>query len=242
MKLPSPNLTDQTCYASIGFGFDAKNNDLKVVRLVSIFKGFDFEKDQPPAVEVFSLATGQWRMVTASLPPICLLHGCEPQAFVHGALHWLACKRSAGFKIHSFILVFDLEDEVFREIQLPNISSELRYSVAVYGNSFALLQTEHILCGGVQKLWLMEEYGVVSSWVKVLTCAFRLGEGIPRAIGFRRNGKFVFDFNQNQHVSKEFETQEIKDLSFTPCLCTLGDSYVESLVLLDKPANTAVTY
>ena len=45
-------------------------------------------------------------------------------------------------------------------------------------------------------------------------------------------------------VSQDLESQERKDLRITSgCISAFVDSYVESLVLLDKPANSsAVTY
>ena len=49
---------------------------------------------------------------------------------VNGALHWVAVKTNSDYKSHLFILVFDLGDEVFREILLPELPA--------YGNSIAL--------------------------------------------------------------------------------------------------------
>jgi hypothetical protein len=43
-------------------------------------------------------------------------------------------------------------------------------------------------------------------------------------------------------TSQDLETQEKKDLRITSYYCTFVDSYVESLILLDKVANGAVTY
>uniref|UniRef100_A0A2N9I5Q4 F-box associated beta-propeller type 1 domain-containing protein n=1 Tax=Fagus sylvatica TaxID=28930 RepID=A0A2N9I5Q4_FAGSY len=174
MELPSPNVTYKTHVwfkASIGFGFDAKNNDFKVVRVVSLRNNADnadIQKDRPE-VEVYSLSTGEWRMVTASLPPICLVKHCENQVYVNGAIHWLAFRRDDDYKKLHFVLVFDLGDEVFWEIPLPKFRS------------------------------------------------------LPM---------------------EDLESQERKDLRITSgWISACVDSYVESLVLLDKPANSsAVTY
>ena len=43
-------------------------------------------------------------------------------------------------------------------------------------------------------------------------------------------------------VLQNLETQEIKDLGIVGYKYTVADSYVESLVLLDKAANGAVAY
>ena len=68
----------------------------------------------------------------------------------------------------------------------------LSVSISTYGNCIALFQNGYFsLAKGCQTgdfyLWVMEEYGVVSSWTKVL----KIGEGLPRPIGFKRNGEVV---------------------------------------------------
>ena len=43
-------------------------------------------------------------------------------------------------------------------------------------------------------------------------------------------------------VLQNLETQEIKDLGIVGCKHTVANSYVESLVLLDRAVNGAVAY
>jgi F-box interacting protein len=244
LKLPYPNVTftHGESDASIGFGFDPKTNDYKVVRVVCLEIDPNILKDRP-AVEVFTLSSGEWRMVTAALPPIFIVNRFEAQVFVNGAIHWLAFRRTGGgVKLDHFVLVFDLGDEVFREILLPKLPNpgECVYNLcAVYGNSIALFQTMFI--SHRLDIWVMKEYGVASSWTKVLTVQGP-GEVIPRAIGFRRNGKVVLKMDERKLSSQDIETQEKKDLRITSYVYTFVDSYVESLVLPDKVANGAVTY
>ena len=94
MKLPTPNLNFQTqgfCKPSLGFGFDAKTNDYKVVIIVNDYT----KKSYISKVEVYSLATDQWKIVTA-LPPFTLCDSDEsdPLAFVNGAVHCVARKKT----------------------------------------------------------------------------------------------------------------------------------------------------
>jgi F-box interacting protein len=221
---------------STGFGFDAKTNDYKVVRVVCYY-----QNDRPPEVEVYSLATADWRMVTTAMPPKCTLICRETQTFVNGALHWLAFKKNDDKRQHRFIFVFDLGDELFREILLPELTDykstcQLR---AVYGNSIALFHKKPYL--NRVDIWVMKEYGVVSSWTKVLVTdnlyprsrEFKL----PWPIGFRRNGQVVLKLMSEQLVSLDLESQETKDLRITSSMFEFVDSYVQSLVLFDKPAN-----
>ena len=241
VRLPSPNVTFRTnrdCKVSIGFGVDAKTNDYKVVRLVNVLNNPNIPKDRP-VVEVYSLATGEWRRV-AALPPICTpVRDSKPQRFVNKALHWLAFRRSDDPKTHSFILVFDLEDEAFREILLPEVPNSPSASVSVYGNSIAFSQR----MSDNLNIWVMKEYGVAfSRWTKVCTVSDHgLGEVIPYPVGFRRNGEVVL-IDQGQLVSMDLENQKKKDLLTNSRRSYFVDSYVESQVLLDKAANVAVTY
>ncbi|KAK9987366.1 hypothetical protein SO802_032317 [Lithocarpus litseifolius] len=84
-------------------------------------------------------------------------------------------------------------------------------------------------------LWVMEEYGVVSSWTKVL----KIGEGLPRPIGFKRNGEVVLLSYDGQLVLWVPWSTEFKHLEIIGYEDTFVDCYVESLVLLDRVANDA---
>uniref|UniRef100_A0A2N9IPB9 F-box domain-containing protein n=1 Tax=Fagus sylvatica TaxID=28930 RepID=A0A2N9IPB9_FAGSY len=224
LKLPYPNVTftHGEFDASIGFGFDPKTNDYKVVRVLCLEIDPNILKDRP-AVEVFTLSSGEWRMVTAALPPICVVNRFETQVFVNGAIHWLAFKRSGGgIKLDHFVLVFNLGDEVFHEILLPKLPSPGESSSARY------MGDERVRCWRPRGPIVLTVQGP--------------GEVIPRAIGFRRNGKVVLKMDERKLSSQDIETQEKKDLRITSYVYTFVDSYVESLVLLDKAANGAVTY
>ena len=93
-------------------------------------------------------------------------------------------------------------------------------------------------------IWVMKEYGVESSWTKVCTYAvsgFGYCAEAPRGIAFRRSGEVILENLKEQLFSCDLEGQKSKDLGITGYGYTFADSYVESLVLLDKP-NRAVTY
>ena len=126
--LPIPNVT-YTAHsgfdATIGFGFDPKTNDYKVVKLVTLQDGLDLKHSRIEA-EIYSLPTTKWRMLSASLVPKCTMSRCEPQTFVNGALHWVAFRRVVDDNLQHFVLVFDLGNEVFREMNFQIIQVNLR--------------------------------------------------------------------------------------------------------------------
>uniref|UniRef100_A0A2N9GGF9 F-box domain-containing protein n=1 Tax=Fagus sylvatica TaxID=28930 RepID=A0A2N9GGF9_FAGSY len=201
--------------------------------------------ESPPKVEVYSLAIGEWRMVTA-LAPIGGVCGRGTQAFINGALHWIA-KKVTNNKLIYFVMVFDLGDEVFRDMELPKLSDEDGYrgqpAISAYGNSLALFHgTVRALDIWVINIWVMKEYADAASWTKIFTAAFPgFAYDVPRPIAFRRSGEVILEKLKEQLVSCDLESQEIKDLGIAGYGYTFAGSYVESLVLLDKP-NRAVSY
>ena len=94
-------------HAFIGFGFDSKTNDYKVVRVLCHEGHPNIPEDQAE-VEVYSLSTGKWRIVTVSPPRCTLVQNSSSERFVNGALHWVAFRRTDDNNLHRFILVFDL--------------------------------------------------------------------------------------------------------------------------------------
>ena len=254
LRLPYPNVTFGThggFDASLVFGFGPKTNDYKVVRVVTLVDTLDLRKDRPK-VEVYSLSTNKWRMVKASLVPRCVLDGRAPQAFVNGALHWRVFTRADDGSFHHFVLVFDLGDEVFSEMQLPQLLAYTYERMRLYSpistcrNSIAFFHQDynsHCL-----DIWVMKQYGVVSSWTKALsltmTCqgGFLSRDYIRRAVGFTRSGKIVLEMGGGHLVSQDLETKESKDLGIIGYKYNFVDAYVESLILLDKAANGVVTY
>nr|XP_023884339.1 F-box protein At3g07870-like isoform X1 [Quercus suber] len=246
LKLPSPNVTYAThgvFDACIGFGFDPKTKDYKVIS-VTLLKSLDLERTRPQ-VEIYTLSTGQWRMLRTGLAPITLFRR-QPQTFINGALHWVA-SRGSDNNLHNFVLVFDLGEEIFHEILLPEFPGHmgLKYgSVSVYRNSIAFFRKDDDFL----QIWVMKEYGVVSSWTKVFSLPlfnldfFGASGSIQRALGFRRNGEVILIFDGGRLISLDLETGENKDLRIMGYKKTIVDYYVESLVLLDKAANSEDTY
>uniref|UniRef100_A0A2N9HUR4 F-box domain-containing protein n=1 Tax=Fagus sylvatica TaxID=28930 RepID=A0A2N9HUR4_FAGSY len=231
VKLPYPNFTfedgDEFIH-SIGFGFDRKTNDYKVVRMVSPQDDPDCGKDRP-MVEVYTLSTGEWRMVTPVLSPICILHDCPTPAFVNGALHWIGVRRDTTAFVNGALLWIG-----------HRMNGELS---AVYGNSIALFHSSYFR--GFLDIWVMKEYGVASSWTKVLAFTEHNPGDSPLALGFRRNSQLVLQVQDLKLISVDLGNQNMKDLGYqngkdigiNTFKYTFVGSYVESLVLLDKAAN-----
>nr|POF03332.1 putative f-box protein [Quercus suber] len=252
-EITLPILSDEKDYGNESFIYDYKV--VRVVTVVDVWRRSDCVS--PPKVEVYSLATGEWSMVTTALPGA--VHPRDPMPFVNGALHWVALRRINYFKYRNFITVLDLGDMVFREITLPILSDEKDYGnesfiypfISAYGNSLALIHGGRGLCLNV---WLMKRYADASSWTKIvifphvglLDQAIKDIEDVgyrfkPSAKAFRKSGEVVVELDEQPFITQDLETQECKDLPISAYNYTFVGSYVKSLVLLDKP-NGAATY
>nr|POE98503.1 f-box protein [Quercus suber] len=229
VRLPNPNFSFRTTgpyTATVGFGFDSKTNDYKVVRFVTP-EDRDFEEGEfTPKVEVYSLATGEWRVVTATAQcPKCAVRDTTMvylrlQAFVNGALHFVCYKTTLEIRFLYFVLVFDLKDEVFREIPLPKHSNKYSWewvSILAYGNSIAVIEPGYSV--GTLDIWVLKNYADAdadaSSWTKIIsldaqappqediTRPFRgsYRKKIPCAKAFRKSGEVILETYRKRLVS-----------------------------------------
>ncbi|KAK4576647.1 hypothetical protein RGQ29_027267 [Quercus rubra] len=235
--LPLPNIPPFRYSVSVGFGIDSKTSDYKVARILS-FR--DRKSASPPKleVEVYSLATAEWKTLTTALPPTGTECYGNPHASVNGALHWVASRRTKDNMLIKFVMVLDLGDEVFSEIAMPKFAENERNlpsTISAYGNSLALYQEVSM---NYLNIWLMKEYGNASSWTKVVILADQGPRYYrPSAKGFRKSGEVILKMNDTKFISRDLETQEIKDLGNAGYYHTYVDYYVESLVLNDKKSQ-----
>ncbi|CAL2259621.1 unnamed protein product [Prunus armeniaca] len=194
VTLPRPAITFRThggYNASIGFGFDANTNDYKVVRVVTL----QHEGVGPTLAEVYSLATGSWTSV-GSVTPSCQLSRAS-QAFVNGALHWPALRRT-DYGSNYFILTFEVGSKLFREIRVPKSLIEYNYHLGLWlsisgdGKSIALFSMDYRCEDSFLEIWVMKEYGMEESWTKLITLGPQGPERLlPRASCFRKNGEVL---------------------------------------------------
>ncbi|KAE8021568.1 hypothetical protein FH972_007447 [Carpinus fangiana] len=182
---------------AVGFGFDPRTNDYMVVRIAfpcTLLSRMCYEdedildefRNYKILVEVYSLSTGSWRIVSnnACLPPSTylttstdLISGPKPRTCLNGCLHFKAEYGvvAARAVYCGSVLAFDLRDQVFREM-IPNNMIRLRspmdeVDTCICRGSLALLHyyinedparpRERYCC-----IWVTKEYGVVDSWVK----------------------------------------------------------------------------
>ncbi|CAL5393897.1 unnamed protein product [Camellia sinensis] len=228
------SVTDSDLQFVFGFGFDRISNDYKVVKI-----GYLNEKTRGSVLckmELYALSTLSWR-------PICVvdfrfeLSINTWSVFVNEAVHWVAFDPAKEHGFGILIVAFDMGNEVFREISLPNYQPDGRLhtstAVAVLGESLAVIDCASGLVAPSPlmynfHIWVMEEYGVIESWTKRYTI---IGQNVfSKVLGFRKNGDVLID--DDELLSYDPQSHQIKNLG------VYGNSfnvytYMESLVALD---------
>ncbi|GFS38595.1 hypothetical protein Acr_00g0058500 [Actinidia rufa] len=105
---------------AIGFGFDAKSNDYKVVRIVYLID--DRDAVVPPEIDVYSTRTGAWRNISHMGLRYWVRHR-TPQVFLNGATYWIESDAhwivASVMERRTLMVLFELGDELFRPIMLP---------------------------------------------------------------------------------------------------------------------------
>ena len=92
---------------------------------------------------------------------------------------------------------------------------------------------QHGYYGYQSDIWVMKEYGVVSSWLKSATVEYPRSVEPLKVLGFRNNDEALISFPNKFLASHNPNTTCNGNLMYLPGLYSLH-SFVESLVLLDK--------
>ncbi|KAB5534634.1 hypothetical protein DKX38_017720 [Salix brachista] len=231
-------------YSFVGFGYDSRANDYKLIRMVN-FQKSKFLSENFPKMELYSLNEGSWRSIPQTAPLRYDTDQHFSSAFLNGAVHWIANRADQHEGIHNVVLGFDMSDEIFLEIALPSCLDNVRpscLSLLVYKESSISVCQASFLSSVQFHIWVMKEYGVVESWTQLVLTFGAQGEGIPRALGIRKE-ELLMEKKRGWIVSGDLESQQVRDLRiWGEPFHTFTGSYLESLVLLDKGNATSYGY
>ncbi|XP_023893439.1 F-box protein CPR1-like [Quercus suber] len=191
------------CYITLGLAYHSANNDFKILLIAVAYGGIDGEQAPPTEAEIYTLSTDSWRRAVISV-------GSEPNIgshirlertylFFNGALHSLASTQG-----HNFILSFDVNEETFRKIMLPqdyinngllpilDLSADIdqQQQLAVFKGSLALIDfpVDRDIGDEIWHIWVMREYGVFDSWTKLTTVAL---SSVERFFGCTDSGELL---------------------------------------------------
>ncbi|PIA27174.1 hypothetical protein AQUCO_08300106v1 [Aquilegia coerulea] len=189
--------------AVYGFGYNPKVNDYKIIRIEgSVYLD--------SAVWVYSLFHDSWR----KLPNIPYgIHDYKTGELVNGCLHWLALSKEIGYCCYPLVIAFDIGDETFGEVPLPDISADrkCKFHVTVFEMQLCMVYTD--ACGNTN-VWVMKEYRVKESWTMLFSihepgvticnksnlnplCVTKNGSVLLKVTG---HGKDVFSYDPNGSV------------------------------------------
>ncbi|GKV42499.1 hypothetical protein SLEP1_g49895 [Rubroshorea leprosula] len=234
MILPKRGLTGLD---SVGLGSDSGTNDYKVL-VVSPLKNVSIK------AELYSLKANTWKRLR-DVESQCQMVTNGPMAFLNGILHFVA------YRFQNLILGFDVGGEVCREIMLPDRLAHCHLSdlsVKVCADSLSVLFSSDT--NRVFQIWVMKEYGVEGSWTQLSNITMLPWSPLPRVLCFRKNGHVllsvangylmnspaqIVSYDPKHRMREVLDIQGKHDWFFV-------DSYIESLVLLDKGNDLSLWY
>nr|XP_023892011.1 F-box/kelch-repeat protein At3g23880-like [Quercus suber] len=192
-RLPDYSLT-HFHRVSTGFAYQSETNDYKVVNIYQMpvpnhHRGVEVE------AEVYALSSNSWRRVGISVTNFFLSSPFinATSTFVSGVLHWLGYISEAAF--HYMILTFDVNNDKFGEIALPDGQQLLPQGLMakpnclmVFKGKLAFITLDYRKISGINDneyrefmsshprnscfIWVMREYGVHESWSKLFFVKF----------------------------------------------------------------------
>ncbi|GAV67252.1 FBA_3 domain-containing protein, partial [Cephalotus follicularis] len=196
---------------TVGFGYDLKTDDYKVVMIWSFYDVSTFGSiSQQPGllVEVYTLSSDFWTQINDyPLESNCRFHF---ERCFNGVLYWLVDFYDVcdAWSPKPAIIAFHLSHQVFQRLPMPDSFSfsddQNSTSLVVLSESLALFdcidRDQRIF-----DLWVMEnEFGVNGTWYKILS----IGpfEGIAKPLVFWSTDEHLLE-NEN----KDLTTKQIKN-------------------------------
>ncbi|XP_009622437.1 F-box/kelch-repeat protein At3g06240-like [Nicotiana tomentosiformis] len=159
--LPNPQFPPEHPSLSIyGLGYDSTSDGFKILKI---------DVDKPYSTQVLALKSGSWQKIDYPRNIDNLFSGMDSLAFVHGAFHWI------GLSVYHSIVSFNISNEVYGEIPLPDqmCHSCNRYvetGVSILGGMLCSYSSCIDVRGeGTFRIWVMKDYGVNESWIKLYT-------------------------------------------------------------------------
>uniref|UniRef100_A0A803LL00 F-box domain-containing protein n=1 Tax=Chenopodium quinoa TaxID=63459 RepID=A0A803LL00_CHEQI len=149
-----------------GLGYDHVHDDYKLVRVIQFYcENPDFFDSE---MKVYSLKDNSWRRIKDFPKEYYLSYKRVWGVYVNGCLHWVVTKNpeSNGSK---FIVAFDLGSEKVRFVPKPKAlcgELECHINVEVFRGCLGLLCNHFSIRSD---FWIMEQYGVQSSWTKLFS-------------------------------------------------------------------------
>ncbi|KAL8538630.1 hypothetical protein ACS0TY_000592 [Phlomoides rotata] len=227
-----------------GFGYDESSDDYKVFAIVTS----KCYLRCPPVCKLYSLNTHSWKTLGDCYSPFS---SDRMGKFVNGKLHWFGI---IGEELG--LVSLDLKNEVYEMIEQPSSS----FIIEQPSSSFAITVPTPALgviegCLSVLwdypnshfDVWVMKEYGVKDSWVKMFTLPNlhhpSLRRQAPRSFCRGPNGELLLIYYNSTMMIYSYNAED--DVFHFSHIINIGevcevmeaDDYVQSLVSLRPDAE-----
>ncbi|PRQ42309.1 putative F-box domain, leucine-rich repeat domain, L domain-containing protein [Rosa chinensis] len=213
---------------AVGFGYDSKAQEYKVVRIVSFITGV--HKPLPSKAEVYTIGTNSWREIKDQTESH-VFWAASFKLFLKGFYFWWA---SICPPEQEIILSFDMNEELFHDIYIPE---SVRHDIvrcnrglAVWKESIALLAYGGDSGAQSFDIWVIDDFGVFkSSWIKYLTIGPLEGISIP--LIFWKSNEFLMAATDGRLVSYNLSTQMFK---YLPIHGVEDPPYIQAVVYVNS--------
>lgn len=219
----------------LGFGVCPITCDPKVVKIAygkELSEDASIKYRVPPQVDIYAVSSGSWKNASCDCPPYSMVEFTWSQAFVNGAIHWMAYDRRVGGRVRNLIMSFNIVNEVFHEMTLPDVLASARVPdlfVTLYGESLGVLQYDSELDSCC--IWVMKEHGVLGSCTKLFTVNLPI---LAKTVGFRKNGDALLALRDSNLVSYEPKSGHMKSCGLVGNIRSFYvGTYMETLLLLN---------
>ncbi|XP_073302609.1 F-box protein CPR1-like [Primulina huaijiensis] len=226
-SLEYPPGSDYYVMVSHGFGYDSKNDDYKVLKVLE-FRDQSTHFPIRRGTEIYGLKSNSWKKIE-DFPYSLPLIGGNSRAHVNGSFHTLVYTYE---NIHPVqIMAFSVETEKHYEVMLPkgNRIRNFELNLTVVGGYLGLICTNRSRV----VIWVME-YGVEESWSKLLTIRSR--ELVKPLVYSRDGNKVLLNFDDEKLVWYDLRKKTVEQVHVDgiPFVFYAVDC-VESLVSVGAP-------
>ncbi|KAF5177619.1 F-box protein [Thalictrum thalictroides] len=182
---------------NLGIGYDFSSNAFKVLQILGVSYGFG----HPTSVkaQVYTLGTNSWRQLE-NFPHVSCFQSIP--ALINGSLHWPSYEN---------ILAFDLASENFGFVEYPQINlvpnapsvfPEINPRLVVLDGCLSIAVSSS---GEDVGLWIMKDYNVKESWIKLVIKRNYLHDRVKfhsvLPITFWKNGELLLLYGSKILVS-----------------------------------------
>ena len=181
------------------FGYDPKTGDYKIVKFVT---------SPIQEVELYTLSRDSWRQIDLDNVTIDIELSSRSYTSLKGRNHWLAYDEQKNSDLE--ILYFDMSDEVFGVIPLPDSFRELTGRITVYNEMIVLILYQNKLASTIEDpidVWVMKEYGVKESCTLLSTTV-----GVHMALVVWSHDGVFMESSRGELLSYHPTSQQFKNL------------------------------